>query len=1188
MVGLQSDKGRAYLFELAVHQLETTEDLRVEVEALGGTWPFSLTAKGVVLFDEGQRWLTAEKVSVTCSPMALLWSSVVLPTVHIEGLTLHKTDTLTKERKSTESPWTVVMPAIIVDDFRFGEDFLAAINATALREQLSAIGPMTARGAMTSDLWRRKWTIAATISGVNAPNASTYIAGYAQRFGGELYVDATATAAPGGVAAKILQLPYAETTTLSVLASGPFISWRRAIADQGIAGDGAIKGTFSGTVALSGDNTPAVFYALAGDSIEYHGEVSVTTARTIALQGVTAHGHALTVEGDASWDRDQTIDAASASVSVDLDIVDSSDVVDAAGFLKVAIDVEGTFSTPSFSLVATSSDARFGRHKVHELEATASMQRAAAGLAGGVTFRGALDDVAVDGSCDVRWESGKDIDITAFTVTMPQSRAQGAATVLLPSRVVVGEVFGSTDNFAFWSSLVGLNVSGAGDFRVIFSPSISRGEKAVAQAIEVSINAERATIGRIYTENVALNVEVCDCSADFHGEVKFHASHVQGDHWVLKEVSMRTPIDMAEAAWPYEAEVHGDGDTGIKLTSNGLWHVGSDGLTLNIHDLLAATPHQEYRLEKSATVLASPTTFTIDDIAVRVTPTGENSGGEGFFKGGVTFTAKERRALLTFDNLPTDLWHEIDPSAPATGTLSGTVTISDEAGRLTGSVALRIHDLQLLDEGLTNLPTLDGVVTAAIDGHVLTVDGTISGIGATPLEVKGTIPLTPADNAAGIAVDRNAPLSLTMNVRGDITPFVELLIADVNRIKGEATVAMEITGSINAPVIKGKAQLRNGAFRSLRAGVTLENVQAEFEGSGRRLLLTTFTAHDGNKGYVEGSGSMVCDPALAFPFDLTVNVNKTLIYHQDFARIAVNGTMQFTGNLEGAHLAASLDVASAAIAIPKNLPARVPTLNVTYINEPALRPPTDLPPSALPRVPITFDVDIRVPGDVHIEGRGLKSEWQGYLKIAGDSDKPVVDGKLTVKHGDFSFSGKQFVITQGTLVFDDEPGAVSLNVHGELQLDATKVIAIFKGPINNPQLFLYSNPTLPEKEVLSLVLFDKHSSEISPLQALQLAQTVSSLSGERIGPDVLGNIRRTVGLDRLDIGSTATQNGNNELSVQAGKYLSRGVYIMVSKSINADNSRVGVEANLTPSIKVKGEMGAETGGQMSLKWKRDY
>ncbi len=238
--------------------------------------------------------------------------------------------------------------------------------------------------------------------------------------------------------------------------------------------------------------------------------------------------------------------------------------------------------------------------------------------------------------------------------------------------------------------------------------------------------------------------------------------------------------------------------------------------------------------------------------------------------------------------------------------------------------------------------------------------------------------------------------------------------------------------------------------------------------------------------------------------------------------------------------------------------------------------------------PIELSLNFHVPERAFVTGRNLDSEWKGDFSFTGTTFDPIIQGTLQIIQGEYSFNNESFVSTQGSVHFAGSYGAkTTLYIIGERQIDNNKIQAILKGDITDPVLTFRSNPPMSQKEVLAWILFGHGIDEITPFQVAKLSQSVLNLGGSNDNPDLLTRIRTTMGLDRIDISGTDT-GGLNELSIRLGKYISQGIYVSLSKSINAEANQVAIEANLTRHFKVQAEIGDNAQGKMSLKWAKDY
>jgi translocation and assembly module TamB len=248
-------------------------------------------------------------------------------------------------------------------------------------------------------------------------------------------------------------------------------------------------------------------------------------------------------------------------------------------------------------------------------------------------------------------------------------------------------------------------------------------------------------------------------------------------------------------------------------------------------------------------------------------------------------------------------------------------------------------------------------------------------------------------------------------------------------------------------------------------------------------------------------------------------------------------------------------------------------------------------------LPATLDITVELPGQVFVRGRGLDSEWKGRLHVTGTVEEPEIVGKLETVRGSFSFLGKSFQLTQGTITFDGgrkiDP---ALDITTQTNSGGLTAQVIIGGRAGEPTIRLTSTPEVPQDEILARILFNKGMGQITPMQGVQLAQAAATLASG--GPGLLDRLRGKLGLDRLDIGSGDQQtssgtsnnnsnNGSSNATISAGKYVASGVYVGVDQDTSGQ-SRAKVEIEVLPNVTVDTETGSRGSTGVGLNWKMDY
>ena len=127
-----------------------------------------------------------------------------------------------------------------------------------------------------------------------------------------------------------------------------------------------------------------------------------------------------------------------------------------------------------------------------------------------------------------------------------------------------------------------------------------------------------------------------------------------------------------------------------------------------------------------------------------------------------------------------------------------------------------------------------------------------------------------------------------------------------------------------------------------------------------------------------------------------------------------------------------------------------------------------------------------------------------------------------MRRGRLSVVGQRLDFTRGRLTFGGELTAPDLDFTAETKAAEVTARVAVTGPANQPNFVLSSDPTLPQDEVFSRLLFKKASGGLSPFQALQLAQAVAQFSGGAGGVDVFEQARKGLGLDSLDVSTGAS------------------------------------------------------------------
>lgn len=503
----------------------------------------------------------------------------------------------------------------------------------------------------------------------------------------------------------------------------------------------------------------------------------------------------------------------------------------------------------------------------------------------------------------------------------------------------------------------------------------------------------------------------------------------------------------------------------------------------------------------------------------------------------------------------------------------GVLPTANVKGRITGIRAKAVQDMQPFEMALdVDLAKGELAGQASLGNSDVQI-----------LSAKGNVPLAISVLEQNFSPDMTAPISASVRIDGEIAEFWPYVPAPDHVMSGDINLALDVGGTLDDIRWEGNMALADGRYENLVYGTILDEMTlaGTFDQSG--LSIPSFTATDGGKGTVNASVDVKMGDGGAVDYDVAAKLVNVALSRKDELQFWANVDSKVTGNLEGADIQSTVAVQRGEVDLTLALPESVPTIEVANL-------PTAKEEEAAKKAKENesgfkgnLDVVVDIPGRLFVRGKGLDSEWGGRLEISGTTDEPIITGQLSALRGQLDIIGKTFVIKDSKITFaGGSPPDPMLDIAGVYTTDDLVVTAGFQGAASDPELVLTSNPSLPEDEILSQVLFGKSQGSLSAVEAVQLASALNELSGGGTGLDVVGSIRRFIGADVLQVGG-----GESGPEVKVGKYLTEGVYVGTKAGATPGSSGVEVEIEITPNISVTSET-TEIDSKAGVQYRLDY
>jgi hypothetical protein len=498
----------------------------------------------------------------------------------------------------------------------------------------------------------------------------------------------------------------------------------------------------------------------------------------------------------------------------------------------------------------------------------------------------------------------------------------------------------------------------------------------------------------------------------------------------------------------------------------------------------------------------------------------------------------------------------ISPFTTAVG--SGTLHVVGELAnpnRLVADVMFDQLQIRTFDYPLRNASP----IRVLMHNNVVRIDNMRFVGEGTELDVTGTLDLN-ARRVAGLARG-TANLGILQGVYRNI------------RSSGDAQLTAQISGSLDKPIILGRATIDNGRLRYASLPHSLEAVNGTILFDSRNIRLDGLTARVAD-GQVNFDGRIGLEGYAPADLSLTATGRNMRLRYPEGVRSDVDADLSLTGRVTAPVLSGLVTVQNALWTTKFDSGGNLFDFggggagSGTPIVAAA---PAD---SSMPAV--RLDVRVIAPGTLRIENNDANIVSSADLTFRGTYERPIVFGSAEVSRGEFIFEGRRYVVTRGRLDFTNpvriEP---TFDIVAETQVrvpqQTYRITLSASGTMQRLRPVFSSDPPLPQVDVASLLLGDLATGQDADLRALsrpdlteqQLVQArvarmlVSPISGQ-IGEVV----EQTFGVDTFQLTplvSDPTQQSsrfNPSARLTIGKRISNRAYLTFSRSISSTSDQI--------------------------------
>lgn len=449
------------------------------------------------------------------------------------------------------------------------------------------------------------------------------------------------------------------------------------------------------------------------------------------------------------------------------------------------------------------------------------------------------------------------------------------------------------------------------------------------------------------------------------------------------------------------------------------------------------------------------------------------------------------------------------------------------------------------------------------------------------LSGSGQFPLLPGNSLSAIRPNMTAPMSGRFTASGSAKPLLSLATLDDAKPDGTLTAELELAGTLGAPLIEGDVRGQNLRLEIPALGTRIRQGRFTADFTNDTIDVRDVFLADDKDGSLQGGGQFKLG-------EFGRPVGRLDVKAKDFRALdrkdyegQASGTLYFDSAVDKATIGGDIKFDRAEVKQFVAGRVAVVEIEVEEINgqmdelETAERAES---------APIYLDLRVRAPRRIFVRTRGLDVELEMDVTLKGTTSAIEIYGTASVIRGGYKIAGKELAFNEGGIEFNGKLGDAKVNLVAETETQNISATVNITGTVEKPEIELSSTPDRPQDEILSALLFGRSVTELSAIEAAQLAGALAQFSGAGGGFDLMGGLRDALGVGQLSIGL----DEDGQATVTGGRYLAKDVYLQVFTGAGPDSTGAVIDWEIRRNLSLRSKVQADSQQSFSLQYKKDF
>jgi translocation and assembly module TamB len=401
----------------------------------------------------------------------------------------------------------------------------------------------------------------------------------------------------------------------------------------------------------------------------------------------------------------------------------------------------------------------------------------------------------------------------------------------------------------------------------------------------------------------------------------------------------------------------------------------------------------------------------------------------------------------------------------------------------------------------------------------------------------------------------------------------------VRESRGDLELSANVGGTWDNPLPEGTIQVMNAGAYFPAVGIKISNVLFKSHLDGKLITVDTLQAESGS-GKIQGGATLHLKQWHITGYEGYVKgKNFRCIYLPEY-RATVSPDLTIKGDAEKVSIGGEMKVPEFAISGPQAPSVIEPSKDVIIV---------DRKSESGRKSPMSVDINVHVILGDHavVKAEGVDARLKGDIFVTAQNLNDIRGrGTINIVQGTYKRYSIDLKITRGRVLFFGGPiENPRLDVLALRTVQDVRAGVLVSGTLESPVIKLYSNPSMPDADILSYIVTGHAGAGQSKEDAPLMAQAANVLLSKSQSVVLQDQLKKRLGIDVLDVETSKTTSAKtgettSRSLVTIGKYLTPKLYISYGQALMGSGNLVKLRYDVSKHFQLESESGTASGADL--------